>query len=191
MRLFSEKTNSVSKKQGNGLIRKRLVGRKSVILLALCMVLFFLIAGCSSSGKNSGSTSTNKTSNASSVTQSVASSVSVASSSSESNSNTQESSTAVQQQSEPSSSVQQQPKSSADKGTQSQSANNAAVSVQQQVDNKEPVSNTYILNKSSKVFHYPSCPSVSKMKDKNKETFDGSREEAIAKGYKPCGNCKP
>jgi DNA-entry nuclease len=29
------------------------------------------------------------------------------------------------------------------------------------------------------------------MADKNKEFFTGSREEVIAMGYKPCGNCRP
>lgn len=49
----------------------------------------------------------------------------------------------------------------------------------------------YILNTNSKKFHYPSCPSVSKMKDKNKQAFTGSRDEVIAMGYDPCGQCNP
>lgn len=50
---------------------------------------------------------------------------------------------------------------------------------------------TYVLNTSTKVFHYPSCGSVKKMKDKNKQISSDSREEIIASGYKPCGNCHP
>ncbi len=50
---------------------------------------------------------------------------------------------------------------------------------------------TYILNTRSHKFHYPDCPSVYAMKDKNKAEFEGSRDEAIALGYKPCGNCNP
>ena len=50
---------------------------------------------------------------------------------------------------------------------------------------------TYILNTSTRKFHYPSCSSVSQMSEKNKETFTGTREEAIEMGYSPCGRCKP
>jgi len=49
----------------------------------------------------------------------------------------------------------------------------------------------YILNKNSKVFHYPGCSSVKRMKESNKIYFTGTREEAIGKGYKSCGNCHP
>ena len=49
----------------------------------------------------------------------------------------------------------------------------------------------YVLNTSSRKFHDPDCSSVSTMKDKNKEYFTGTREEVIAMGYSPCGNCKP
>ena len=49
----------------------------------------------------------------------------------------------------------------------------------------------YILNTNTKKFHYPECNSVQKMKDKNKQEFNGTRDEAIARGYNPCGNCKP
>lgn len=48
----------------------------------------------------------------------------------------------------------------------------------------------YIGNKNSKKFHYPECSSVSAMKEKNKILLY-SRDEAIDKGYKPCGNCEP
>lgn len=49
----------------------------------------------------------------------------------------------------------------------------------------------YILNTNSKKFRYPNCPSVAKMKDKNKQAFTGTREEVIAMGYDPCGQCNP
>lgn len=49
----------------------------------------------------------------------------------------------------------------------------------------------YILNTSSKKFHSPDCSSVNKMSDKNKETYSGSRNDLITRGYSPCGNCKP
>ena len=50
---------------------------------------------------------------------------------------------------------------------------------------------TYILNTNTGKFHYPDCSSVTDMKDKNKEEFFGTRDEAIDKGYKPCGRCNP
>ncbi len=49
----------------------------------------------------------------------------------------------------------------------------------------------YILNTNTKKFHYPGCKSVKQMKDKNKQAFHGSRDEAISMGYSPCGNCDP
>lgn len=50
---------------------------------------------------------------------------------------------------------------------------------------------TYILNTSSKKFHKVDCSSVPTIKEKNKDTFTGTREELIEMGYSPCGNCKP
>lgn len=52
-------------------------------------------------------------------------------------------------------------------------------------------SSSYVLNTSSKKFHLPSCKSVSTISPENKETFTGSREELIEKGYTPCGSCHP
>ena len=49
----------------------------------------------------------------------------------------------------------------------------------------------FVLNKNSKRFHKPECTSVSTMKEENREYYSGSREELIAKGYKPCGSCNP
>ena len=50
---------------------------------------------------------------------------------------------------------------------------------------------TYILNTNTMKFHYPYCKSVKQMKDKNKAEFSGTRDELIARGYDPCGNCHP
>ena len=54
-----------------------------------------------------------------------------------------------------------------------------------------PSSSDYILNTSTKKFHYPSCSTVGQMKEENKQYFSGSRSEIIAMGYDPCGRCKP
>lgn len=50
---------------------------------------------------------------------------------------------------------------------------------------------TYVLNINTKRFHYPDCPSVKEIKEKNRRSFSGTREEAIELGYTPCGACKP
>lgn len=52
-------------------------------------------------------------------------------------------------------------------------------------------SKDYILNRNTHKFHYPSCTAVSKMKEKNKLPFSGSRDEVISKGYVPCQICNP
>ena len=61
---------------------------------------------------------------------------------------------------------------------------------------KEPLQNenevqktTYMINLSTKKFHYTSCkrgPS-----EKNREDRYTTREELIAQGFSPCGICKP
>ena len=77
--------------------------------------------------------------------------------------------------------------SSTNNNTAAASAGNASG----ESDSSQNVTSEYILNTNTKKFHYPSCSSVKKMKDKNKQSFNGSREEAIAQGYSPCGNCHP
>ena len=49
----------------------------------------------------------------------------------------------------------------------------------------------YVLNTNSKKFHEPGCGSASKISSSNKAFFTGTAEELVAKGYEPCGNCKP
>ena len=49
----------------------------------------------------------------------------------------------------------------------------------------------YIINVSSRKFHRPGCESVQKMSRKNRQGFNGSREELIEMGYVPCKNCNP
>ncbi len=49
----------------------------------------------------------------------------------------------------------------------------------------------YVLNKNTKKFHYEWCSSADDIKEKNRREFTGTREEVIAKGYEPCGRCKP
>jgi hypothetical protein len=56
---------------------------------------------------------------------------------------------------------------------------------------EQPTGTEYVLNTSSKKFHYPSCSSVKRMSDKNKAYHTGTRDEVIAMGYDPCGTCHP
>ncbi|MDY3747986.1 MAG: DNA/RNA non-specific endonuclease [Lachnospiraceae bacterium] len=57
-------------------------------------------------------------------------------------------------------------------------------------DNSEAVK-TYILNTNSKKFHDPSCSGAKTIKDSNRQTYEGSREDLINQGYEPCGKCRP
>ena len=49
----------------------------------------------------------------------------------------------------------------------------------------------YVLNTNTMKFHYPSCSSVEKMKDKNKQIVEAMRDEVRSWGYDPCGICRP
>lgn len=59
------------------------------------------------------------------------------------------------------------------------------------VTTSEPISVTYVLNKNTKKFHNPTCKSVKQIKESNKGSFTGTRDDVMAMGYKPCGNCHP
>ncbi len=50
---------------------------------------------------------------------------------------------------------------------------------------------TYILNRSSKKFHLPSCANGQKIKEENRLTYTGTQRELKEDGYSPCGNCLP
>ena len=67
--------------------------------------------------------------------------------------------------------------------------NGQAAGTQTKAANKEQ--HEYILNTKNMKFHSPDCSSVSKMSDKNKQTFTGTRERVIEMGYEACGVCKP
>ena len=49
----------------------------------------------------------------------------------------------------------------------------------------------FVLNTSSKKFHKPSCSSISKIKQENKEVYKGSRDALISQEYDPCKKCNP
>ncbi len=63
--------------------------------------------------------------------------------------------------------------------------------VSEDSSSEESIEQTYILNTNTHKFHDPSCSCVDDIKDSNKETYTGSRDDLIAQGYEPCGQCKP
>ena len=50
---------------------------------------------------------------------------------------------------------------------------------------------TYVLNTRTMKFHDPGCSGVADIKAENRQTYTGSREDLIAQGYSPCGQCQP
>jgi len=58
-------------------------------------------------------------------------------------------------------------------------------------ESAESPSCNYVANKNTKKFHYPSCSSVSDMKESNKLYYEGTRDELISQGYEPCKRCNP
>ena len=66
-------------------------------------------------------------------------------------------------------------------GAGSNSAGNQSASEQQD----------YILNVKNKKFHKPDCSAASDISSTNKQDFTGTRDQLIARGYSPCGICKP
>ena len=58
-------------------------------------------------------------------------------------------------------------------------------------DSKPNVSDLYVINKRSGVFHHPDCDSVNNMAKRNKETTGKTREQLLSEGYHPCQNCNP
>ena len=55
----------------------------------------------------------------------------------------------------------------------------------------QPQGQTYVLNTNTRKFHNPSCSSVKKIKDGNRQDYTGSRDDVIAMGYEPCKKCNP
>lgn len=56
---------------------------------------------------------------------------------------------------------------------------------------EEPQAVTYVLNTNTMKFHKPTCRSAGQIKPKNRQETAESREDVVARGYSPCGNCKP
>ena len=56
---------------------------------------------------------------------------------------------------------------------------------------QQETSAQYVLNTSSRKFHYPSCRDVPKISPANYSTTNRSRSDLIASGWSPCGHCSP
>lgn len=54
-----------------------------------------------------------------------------------------------------------------------------------------PANCNYVINTNTGKFHYTWCKSVSKMSEKNKWYYTGTRDSVVAMGYVPCKNCNP
>ena len=58
-------------------------------------------------------------------------------------------------------------------------------------EEQKPIEQYYIINTNTGKFHYPTCRSIKRMKDKNKLEFTGTRDDVLARGYSPCMICNP
>ncbi len=77
-------------------------------------------------------------------------------------------------------------KNEADRENQEENENN---------DSEEDVNanekKTYILNTNRKLIHWPTCSSVPKISNSNKNVFTGTKQSLIDQGYQSCDICKP
>ena len=59
------------------------------------------------------------------------------------------------------------------------------------VEEQKPIEQYYIINTNTGKFHYPTCRSIKRLKDKNKLEFTGTRDDVLVRGYSPCMICNP
>lgn len=84
-------------------------------------------------------------------------------------------------------------KSKKEKQEQAEAQANAGLNAFNTYNNPEQqqTSSNYVLNNNTMKFHYPSCRDVPKIAPENYATFDGTRDDALNRGYSPCGHCNP
>ena len=58
-------------------------------------------------------------------------------------------------------------------------------------DGQNEMAQIYVLNTNTKKIHRPTCSSVDQMKEKNKNTYEGTVRELEDMGYTPCKRCNP
>lgn len=66
--------------------------------------------------------------------------------------------------------------------------NNGVVTTAEQASQEARL---YVINKRSRVFHYPSCEGARSMSPHNREEVTATRTELTSQGYMPCGYCEP
>ena len=52
-----------------------------------------------------------------------------------------------------------------------------------------PQTELFVLNTSSKKYHDPNCASVADISEKNRQDYEGTREELESRGYVACKRC--
>ncbi len=90
---------------------------------------------------------------------------------------------------------------SADSGDASDAANNASgstasnasapSSASESAEETNAIVRDYVLNTGSRKFHTPDCPSCEDISGNNRQDYHGTRDDLIARGYEPCGACRP
>lgn len=55
----------------------------------------------------------------------------------------------------------------------------------------DPLETTYVLNTNTMKFHMQDCFSADQIKEGNRSSFTGTRDELLSMGYSPCKNCNP
>ena len=172
---------------------------RMLIFLLVGPIIAYLILGIvldlqysSTSSKKAKADSSFVSSSSSSVVSSRASGSSsrVASSKASSSSSRVESSKASSSSSRAESSRASNSSSSADLSEALSSSSSKRESTVQ-YDNPITESCDYVLNTNTMKFHYSWCSSARKIKESNQWLFNGSRDDVIAMGYKPCKRCNP
>lgn len=80
---------------------------------------------------------------------------------------------------------------SSSKSSNKSSSNKSSKSSKSSTSSSKQTSSTYVLNTSSKKFHYSHCSAVKKMADHNKSVVKDARSSIINMGYVPCKICNP
>lgn len=72
------------------------------------------------------------------------------------------------------------------------SSDNAIITSKEENENySDKDKSEYVINTNTKKFHLPSCSSIEDIKEKNKESYNGSKKWLTENGYSPCGICRP
>lgn len=56
---------------------------------------------------------------------------------------------------------------------------------------KDSEKQKYIVNTNTRKFHLPDCADIDNIKENNKKSYTGYKQNLIDNGYSPCGKCKP